>query len=135
MDQLWPNLDKEVIIKSVIEIIEMSNMKRPVSLSTELLKKLSKKMEEQDGDRLIKLKIMNDTFRKLFTTQANKEYKIRRNPETRLVLHALYLHEASAEKVRIPRQECSISTILFVLAFADLGCQFFTRSSKGSRLL
>lgn len=75
-------------------------MKRPVTLTAELLKKLSKKMEIEEEDKVIKMKILEETLDKIFSSQENKDYKIRRNPETRLVLHALCLHEKSSERVR-----------------------------------
>lgn len=75
-------------------------MKRPVTLSAELLKKLSKNMETREEDRLIKMVIIKETLEKMFKKQENKDYRIRRNPETRLVLHALCLHENHLESVR-----------------------------------
>lgn len=75
-------------------------MKRPIALSTSLLKKISNKMDFQEEDKVIKINIVKITLKRIFNTQQNKDYKIRRNPETRLVLHALCLHEKRPESVR-----------------------------------
>lgn len=79
-------------------------MKRPVTLGAELLKTLSKKMEEDDIDKSLKMRIVQETLHDIFKDQENKEYKLRRNPKARLVLHALCLHENSSGKVRKPQK-------------------------------
>lgn len=79
----------------------MSNMKRPVTLSAELLKLISKKMNEDEEGKLLKIKTIESTLAKIFLNYEYNEYKIRRNPEFRLVLHALCVYENSFHKVSI----------------------------------
>lgn len=81
-------------------------------LNEALLKKLSQKMEMEVEDRLLKIKIVEQTLDKLFRMKKYKDYKIRRNPESRLVLHALCSHEKCPEKVRYQK----------ILVFAYLIC-------------
>lgn len=60
-------------------------------------------MEGSESDKLLRLRLLKECLEKLFFHEDKKQYKIRRNPETRLVLHALCLHEQSSEKVKIPQ--------------------------------
>lgn len=82
-------------------------------LNEALLKKLSQKMEMQEEDRLLKIKIVEQTLDKLFRMKEYKDYKIRRNPESRLVLHALCSYENCPEKVRYRNNKNFCLTYLF----------------------
>lgn len=99
-------------------------MRKPIMLNEALLKKLSLKMEIQEEDRLLKIKIIKETLGKLFVMKEYKDYKIRRNPESRLVLHALCSQEKCSEKV------CYINiisfyTTFFFLAIVEMGFTIF----------
>lgn len=75
-------------------------MKRPITLSADLLRKVSSKMNHDEKDKILKIKILQNTLGKIFNNKRNANYKIRRNPESRLVLHALCLYDTHPECVR-----------------------------------
>lgn len=73
-------------------------MKKPVSLSVTVLQQFGCLVESEE-DKEIKIFLLFNTLQSLYNVPAKQNIKIRRNPETRLVLHALCFEEKTAEKV------------------------------------
>ncbi|CAG9854305.1 unnamed protein product [Phyllotreta striolata] len=78
-------------------IIERSNMKKPVSLSAELMRQLLEKLEEEESGKLFKSRLLNQTLDAIDNVQSNN-IKIRRNPESRLVIHAICVSQKDPKK-------------------------------------
>ena len=73
-------------------------MKRPVSLAANFVNFFGSSMES-DEDKTLKIKLLDRTLRSLYHNKQSG--KIRRNPETRLVNHALCLSDKNLNKVEL----------------------------------
>ncbi|XP_044256352.1 uncharacterized protein LOC123006156 isoform X2 [Tribolium madens] len=106
----WPKFNKESIFSNLSKIIIDSNMKKPVSLSVGAIRTLGSTMENS-ADREIKIKLLDRTLKSLYHNKQTG--KIRRNPETRLVIHALCLSDKNLTK---PFLVSSLNFLLEVLS-------------------
>ncbi|KAJ8933769.1 hypothetical protein NQ314_013803 [Rhamnusium bicolor] len=97
-DILWIDMDKKHVMKHLIGIIQKSNMKRPVSLSIEVLKHFGDKMDENESGRILKIQFLDDILKSLYKIPTKLDLKIRRNPESRLVIHAVCASEKNPNK-------------------------------------
>lgn len=93
-DHLWQKLDRIDVIPTLLKIIERSNMKKPVTLSADALRCLSLKMDEH-GDSNFKVLLLDSTLESI-NSQPSLDLKIRRNPESRLVIHSLCCSEKTS---------------------------------------
>ncbi|XP_074039821.1 uncharacterized protein isoform X2 [Leptinotarsa decemlineata] len=89
LHSIWQNIDKIATITTLKKIINRSNMKKPVSLSVEVLRQFGCKMDESEDDKVLKIKLLNDVLQTIYDTSLRPDMKMRRNPESRLVVHAL----------------------------------------------
>lgn len=73
-------------------------MKRPVTVAADAIYKLGLYMENSDN-REPKFKLLDKTLQLLYENKQSG--KIRRNPETRLVIHALCRSDKNQTKVEL----------------------------------
>ncbi|KAJ3640003.1 hypothetical protein Zmor_003328 [Zophobas morio] len=106
----WSELNKERLLDHLCKIIQRSNMKRPVSLAANFVNFFGSSMES-DEDKTLKIKLLDRTLRSLYHNKQSG--KIRRNPETRLVIHALCLSDKNLNK---PFLVSSLNFMLEVLS-------------------
>ncbi|CAH0548640.1 unnamed protein product [Brassicogethes aeneus] len=91
-----PNNLKEKIMELIVKIIQISNMKKPVTMSVEVLKFLG--CMENNFDKNLNIKLLARTMEQIIFSPERLNVKIRRNPETRLVMHALITSEKHSDK-------------------------------------
>lgn len=72
----------------------MSNMKRPVSLSVGVMA-----LYGGPEDQNLRIKLLGDALNLVCQCPELLNVKIRRNPQCRLVIHALSAYEQNSEKV------------------------------------
>ncbi|XP_050315940.1 uncharacterized protein LOC126750376 isoform X2 [Anthonomus grandis grandis] len=93
------------IMLKLVEIIEISNMRKPTMLSELLLKHYASFYDKiyckQDKEEFLNFKIglLKGIFQNLEAAGTVQNLTIRRHPETRLVIHALCASGASDQKV------------------------------------
>ncbi|XP_066149015.1 uncharacterized protein [Euwallacea fornicatus] len=99
----WSMENYFYVMDSVVKVIECSSMKRPTMISSELLKHFAVMIGEDANSLSVqminfKTTLLFSTLSKLNQTTPLQSLTIRRNPETRLVIHALCSSDASPEK-------------------------------------
>ncbi|XP_066261429.1 uncharacterized protein [Euwallacea similis] len=102
----WSMENYSYVVDAVVKVIECSSMKRPTMISAELLRHFAVMIEENtNSSSEIMLQILNFKTMLLFSTLSKldqitplQSLTIRRNPETRLIIHALCLSDSSPEK-------------------------------------
>lgn len=99
IDVIWKNIDKVRVINHLIFIIQRSNMKRPLSLSVEVLKRFGSKMNENESDRDYKIRFLDDMLKFLYRSASKSDSTIRRSPDSRLVIHAMCISDTNPNKV------------------------------------
>ncbi|KAG5883749.1 hypothetical protein JTB14_023171 [Gonioctena quinquepunctata] len=98
LNYIWPVMNKIKAILTLKKIINKSNMKKPVSLSVEILRKFGSKMGEDESDKVLRIQLLNDTLETIGNAEVRRDFKMRRNPESRLVVHAMCMSQSCAEK-------------------------------------
>lgn len=86
----WDNFkDKAVILNQMRNLIEKSNMKKSVTTAVNFIRNFGVFMNKSEIDREIKLKFLHSTLQSVHLMSDKLNLKIRKNPETRLIIHAL----------------------------------------------
>ncbi|XP_050499492.1 uncharacterized protein LOC126880016 [Diabrotica virgifera virgifera] len=98
LNEIWPLIDKPFTISTVIKIIQKSNMKKPVSVSADMLRQIGYKMEENENDKLLKVDLLEKTLKAINEVPDTNVLKIRRSPESRLVIHAMCISQKDPNK-------------------------------------
>lgn len=135
-DNIWLFLDKPKVMDLLIKIIETSNMRRPTTLSADVLKHVAKLIDEEyqknhtnvafevvkkrNDESSYKVRLLYNTLEKLSAVGSVQNLTIRRNPESRLIIHALCQSHGHPQKVTVlililpysPRRESQV-TIVF----------------------
>ncbi|XP_030747456.1 uncharacterized protein LOC115875975 isoform X2 [Sitophilus oryzae] len=91
-------LDTSKAVKFLSKIIEKSNMRRPTTISAQIL---IKALDKHQGDHTFnefKFLFLNDIMLKLFYASSVQQLTIRRNPESRLIIHALCVSDKNLSK-------------------------------------
>ncbi|XP_023310428.1 uncharacterized protein LOC108904191 [Anoplophora glabripennis] len=97
-DVLWKNIEKDKVMRRLMIIIQKSNMKRPLSLSVEVLKRFGLKMNESDTNQNYKIQFLDDALKSLYQSAVKSDLRIRRSPESRLVIHAMCSSDTNPNK-------------------------------------
>ncbi|XP_049824765.1 uncharacterized protein LOC109604188 isoform X3 [Aethina tumida] len=103
--------EKQNIFDILTKIIQMSNMKRPVSLSVGVMA-----LYGGPEDQNLRIKLLGDALNLVCQSPELLNVKIRRNPQCRLVIHALSAHEQNSEK---PLLHWSMEHLIEILCKLD----------------
>ncbi|KAJ8921131.1 hypothetical protein NQ315_013601 [Exocentrus adspersus] len=95
---LYTAIQKDKVIKHLIFIIQRSNMKKPLTLSVLALKNLALKMNGSDSEQNYKIQFVEDTLNSLSSGAPKSDLKIRRSPESRLVIHSMCCADSHPNK-------------------------------------
>ncbi|CAG9829655.1 unnamed protein product [Diabrotica balteata] len=98
LNEVWPLIDKPFTVTTVIKIIQKSNMKKPVSVSADMLRQIGYQMEENENDKLLKVDLLEKTLNAINEVVDTNVLKIRRSPESRLVIHAMCISQKDSNK-------------------------------------
>lgn len=127
-DVLWESMDKEKLMNCLMGVIQRGNMKRPLSLSVEVLKRLASKMNETESDRSYKIRLLDGVLESLCRNAADSQSRIRRSPGSRLVIHAVCTSDPDPSKVsdecrRVRIDSCRFRIFKVYLYIVSRFCQ------------